>query len=213
MATGNVVEELKDGVLSSLVNTTRTAGQISNEDLAFHRSSNPSITPLLERQSSRLLQLVQGLTRSATSGTEIIAPQLPDTDSVEDDWERLVDVFDNLLEKADACLDEYTGSVRRLSPNQEERIKTATSSAERRRPDRAYRTLNITKPQLLFDTVPKNDERTPFKPLLRSKPHAITPLEESLVLAPSSTGSQQYALQSCITRVQVIKNFQRFSNS
>ena len=102
MATESHFKDLKNGISSALIDTTRTAGQISNEDLAFHRSSNPSVIPLLEQQNTRLLQLAQKLTRIATSGTELSAPQISDGDSVEDNWKVIVDVFDNLLEKADA---------------------------------------------------------------------------------------------------------------
>ena len=193
MAIGNLEDEWKDDIFAALVDTTRTAGQIANEDLAFHLSSDPSLAPLLERQNSRLLQLVRGLAKSASSGTEVNAPQLPDVESVEDSWKSLVDVFDSLFEKADACLDEYTGAVRRLSPTQQERIRTVVSPAEKRRSYRTYRPQNIAKPQLLFEKIPKNDELTPFKPSLRSKPHALVPFEESLVLETSPDGSQQYA--------------------
>lgn len=190
---------LRERISSALVATTRTAGQISNEDLAFFRSSNPSIVPLLEQQNIRLLQLARRLTRIAISGIEVPTPHLEDVDSVEDNWRGIVDVFDNLLEKADACLDEYTGAVRRLSQSQEDKIQQAAFPARKQRPDKAYRTQNIAKPQLLFDDVPSYDDLTPFKPLLRSKPHALIPLEESLVLVSSSDGSQQYDLRSCLS--------------
>ena len=201
MATAKLGEEWKDDIFAALVDTTRTAGQISNEDLAFQLSSDPSLAPLLERQNSRLRHLVQSLVKSATSGTEVTAPQLPDTESVDDNWKGLVDVFDSLLEKADACLDEYTGAVRRLSPTQEELIRAAAFPAGRRRPDRIYCPQNIPKPQLLFDNVTKNDELAPFKPLLRSKPHAIVPFEESLVLVNSQDGSQKYGPYNKITKM------------
>lgn len=195
MTTENVFKDRKDGILSALVDTTRTAGQISNEDLAFHRSSNPSVISLLEQQNIRLLQLARSLTWTAASGTEVSAPQFFDVDSLEDNWKGIVDVFDNLLEKADVCLDEYTGVIRRLSPTQEEKIKKAAPLAGKQRPGQAYRTQNIAKPQLLFAKVPTNDDSTPFKPLLRSKPHAVTPLEESLTLVRSEDGSTQYVLK------------------
>jgi len=197
MATDGEFKALKEGVSSALVDTTRTAGQISNEDLEFLRSSNPSIIPLLEQQDIRLLQLTRRLIRTAISGAEVSTPQIEDVDSIEDNWKGIVDVFDNLLEKADASLDEYTGAVQRLSPKQEDLTKRAATPARKQKPDKAYRTQNIAKPQLLFENVPTNDELTPFKPLLRSKPHAVMPLEESLVLAPSSDGSQQYAPKFC----------------
>lgn len=195
MSLDTTFKNLKDSISLALVDTIRTAGQISNEDLAFHRSSNPSITPLLEQQDSRLLGLARTLTRSAVSGTEVTAPHIVDADSVEDNWKVIVDVVDNLLEKADACLDEYTGVIRKLSPAQEEQTKKAAPASGKQRPGKAYRTQNIAKPQLLFDTVPTNDETTPFKPLLRTKPNAIVSLDESIKLVAAEDGFKQYDLQ------------------
>lgn len=195
MSSDTTFKTLKDSISLALIDTTRTAGQISNEDLAFHRSSNPSIIPLLEQQSSRLLDLAQLLTRSAASGTGVTAPHIVSADSVEDDWKSIVDVVDNLLEKADACLDEYTGVIRKLSPAQEEQTKKATPAFGKQRPGKAYRTQNIAKPQLLFDKVPTNGETTSFKPLLRTKPNAIVSLDESMKLVAAEDGFKQYDLQ------------------
>ena len=41
----------------------------------------------------------------------------------------------------------------------------------------ALKSQDLEKPQLSFENVPTNRETGPFKPLLQSKPHAITPLE------------------------------------
>ncbi|MCJ1461196.1 exosome nuclease subunit [Mycoblastus sanguinarius] len=196
MAANGFFSDIKEGVSSALVDTTRTAGQISNEDLGFYRSSNSPIISLLEQQNERLLQLARSLTKIATSGTEVTAPKISDADSIEDNWKGIVDVFDNLLEKADACLDEYTGVIKRLSPAQEEQIKKAAQPIGKQRPAKAYQTQNIAKPQLLFPKAPRNDETSPFKPLLRSKPHAIVPLKESLQLTAADDGSKQYGSQS-----------------
>lgn len=196
MASGATFKDLKHSISLALIDTTRTAGQISNEDLAFHRSSDPAFVPQLEYQSSRLLGLVRNLTRSATSGTEVSAPYIVNADSVEDNWKEIVDVVDNLLEKADACLDEYTGVIRKLSPAQEEQIKKFTPASGKQRPGKAYRTQDIAKPQLLFNNVPINDETTSFKPLLRTKPNAIVALDESLELVAAEDGFEQYDLLS-----------------
>lgn len=195
MATNGAFNELKNSISSALVDTTRTAGQIANEDLAFHRSSNPSIIPLLERQSIRLLQLARSLTRTATSGNELSAPRIFDPDAVEENWKGIVDILDNLLEKADACLDEYTGVIRKLSPEQEDKSRKAVDPAGKQRPGKAYRNQDIAKPQLLFEQVPTNNESSPFRPLLRSKPHAIIPLEECLEAVPGEDDSTRYALR------------------
>ncbi|KAL8690398.1 MAG: hypothetical protein Q9224_004414, partial [Gallowayella concinna] len=57
---------------------------------------------------------------------------------------------------------------------------------------REYRFQNISKPQQFFRNVPKNDDTTPFKPLLQSKPNAVVSLEESLVLSHAQDGSTHY---------------------
>lgn len=186
-------KDIKNAVTSALVETTKTAGHISTEDLAFHRSSNPSIVPLLDKQNARLLKAARSLTKVATLGTEFAAPQVKDVDSLDDGWRSMVDVFDNLLEKADASLDEFTGSIRRLSPSQEEQMKRALPAHGKQQSSKGYRNRNIPKPQLLFASIPTNDEKPPFRPLLRSKPHATVPLESSLVLEGSGDhDSEQY---------------------
>ena len=193
MTSGDKLSEFKESISFALVSTTRTAGQIANEDLSFHRSSNPSIVPLLEQQSSRLLQLARKLTWTASKDSDIVAPALTDGDSMEDDWKGTVDILDCLLEKADACLDEYTGVIKRLSPDQEGKSKSAVAPSVKQKPDKIYRTKTIAKPQLLFEHVPSNDNITPFKPFLHMKPHAIKPLEACLTQRISEDGLTWYA--------------------
>ena len=195
MASDDTFMDLKRCISLALIDTTRTAAQISNEDLAFQRSSNPSIVPLLERQSSRLLGLAQRLIRSSALGSEINGPHIVNADSVEDKWSEIVDVVDNLLEKADACLDELSGVVRKSTIAQEAQNKRAAFTLGKQKPGKAHRTQNITKPQLLFNEVPMNDETTPFKPLLRTKPNAIVGLDESLELITGADGTKQYVSQ------------------
>lgn len=204
MASDATFKDLKNSISLALINTTRTASQISNEDLPFHRSSKPSIVPLLEQRNSRLLGLARSLISSAASGTAVTDPYVVNADSVEDNWKEIVDVVDNLLEKADACLDEYTGVIRKLSPTQEEQIKKAAPAPGKQKPGKAYRTQNIAKPQLLFEKVPTNDETTPFRPLLRMKPNAIVPLDESLKLVAAEDGFTQYDLQFYLSSKHIV---------
>ena len=191
MVSNSSFKELKDCISTALVDTTRAAGQISNEDLAFYRSSDPSTVPLLELQSSRLLRLARDLTRIASSGTEVAAPRLSNVESIDDDWEGIVDVFDNLLEKADASLDEYSGVIKRLSPSQEERIKHAASAYAKQKVYQSPRAQDIPKPQQLFASPPVNSDGSLFKPLLKSKPHALISLEECLQPVEIENGLKQ----------------------
>ncbi|KAH8423926.1 exosome nuclease subunit RRP6 [Aspergillus melleus] len=169
---------------SSLVQMTRTVGQLSAEDLTFHRSSSSELTESLDEQSDRILSLTSSILKAATAGTDLAAPSLQDEDSIEDNWRGVVDVIDALLEKADACLDEFTGVIKRLSPSQQEQSAAAAAKASKKPPTKFpsvydYGPSKIPKPQLEFKRAVDNTDVSPFKPLLHTKFHATVPLEES----------------------------------
>jgi exosome complex exonuclease RRP6 len=113
---------LQDQIQAALLSATRTAGQISAEDLSFQRSLNPSLGTALDEQSARLLALSSSLLRSAASISELEAPVLQDVEDVDSSWRGVVDVVDSLLEKADTCLDEYTGVIKRKTPPTTEQV-------------------------------------------------------------------------------------------
>ena len=184
---------LHDNATVALINTTRTTGQIAKEDLSFLKISNPKLAKTLDKQNARLLSLARGLTRSASEGTDVRPPTLSHTESVDDEWRRVVDVVDSLLEKADVCLDEYTGVIKKQATPEQ---NGAGISGRSERPTKSSQPRNIPKPQLLFRNVPKNNETTLFRPLLRSKPHAIKSLEDSLGSTDSDNLSKEYATLS-----------------
>ncbi|KAL8833447.1 MAG: hypothetical protein Q9170_004256 [Blastenia crenularia] len=190
MASERSFQELRHEVPAALVRMTRTASQILNEDLTFQRSINPEVDRLIEEQSRRLLSLVRDLNKTAAVSTDTPPPPLKNVDSVEDGWRGIVDVIDNLLEKADACLDEFTGVVKKLTP--ENLREAAAADAKKPLAKHEYRYQNLPKPQRLFKKVPTNDESTPFKPLLQLKPNAIVSLKDSLVTVPTQDGATQY---------------------
>ncbi|KAK2808339.1 hypothetical protein FQN50_004724 [Emmonsiellopsis sp. PD_5] len=172
----------QEQVQAALIKATRTTGQISSEDLSFHRSLDVDISDSLDEQSTRLLSLTNSILKVATSGSDLEVRELQDEDGVEENWRAVVDVIDELLEKADACLDEFTGIIKKLSPSQEERGLTLGKKAPNSQFPSVYDfgPSKISKPQLLFTSPPDNNDPAPFKPLLRSKPHAIKPLSTSL---------------------------------
>ncbi|KAJ5924440.1 hypothetical protein N7466_008627 [Penicillium verhagenii] len=168
----------QDKLKIALVNVTRTVGQLASEDLNFHRSSSGEFTELVDEQSERLLALTSAVLKAATTGTDLQTPALEDEESIEDNWRGVVDVIDSLLEKADACLDEFTGVIKKLSPAQEEQAPLKKTSKFPTIYD--YGPSKIPKPQLLFDHKIDNSDLGPFRPLLKTKPHAIVPLSKSL---------------------------------
>ena len=192
MSLNGSFKELHEDVTAALLNTTRTAAQLSNEDLIFLRTSTPKLARALDKQNARLLRLAQSLARSASDGTAIRPPELSSADSVDEEWRRVVDVVDNLFEKADICLDEYTGVINQhASSNKvpEAPNRNAVPSG------RSDQNQQMAKPQLFFRNVPRNSERAAFKPLLSSKPHARKSLEESIGSGHvSGDAPQQYGL-------------------
>ena len=107
-------KSLQEKIQGALVGTTKSANRIANEDLSFQRTANPSVGDRLDDQTERLLSLASGLLQSAGKATDQSAPSsFDDAEDVDIQWRGIVDVIDSLLEKADTCLDEYTGLVKR----------------------------------------------------------------------------------------------------
>lgn len=172
---------LQEKLSAALVQSTRTTSQLLAEDIDFQRSINPSVSNSLDAQSGRLLGLTNSILRFATSGSDLSVPALEDEDSLDDNWKAVVDVIDELLEKADACLDEFTGIIKRLSPSQEERGQDLGKRASRAQFPSVYdfSSSRIPKPQLQFKNRIGNHDSSSFRPILRHKPHALVPLSTS----------------------------------
>lgn len=185
-------KSLQEKIQASLVSTTKAVQRIASEDLAFQRTVNPNTGDRLEEQSTRLLSLSSDLLKSAAVGTgQKSAGELEDVEDVDIQWRGIVDVIDGLLEKADICLDEYTGLVKRKSDfpeNGPQQKKTKTND----RLDFNFRRANIIKPQTAFEQQVDNFAAGPWKPLLTRKPHATVPLEDSLGVAVDENNQQQY---------------------
>ncbi|KAI0179669.1 ribonuclease H-like domain-containing protein [Hypoxylon sp. FL1284] len=184
-------KSIQEKVQTALVASTRLTNQIAAEDLSFQRTSNPDVAEQLDDTSSRLLSLATSLLTSATKNTNLKAPELQDGDDVDVHWTRIIDVVDTLLEKADTCLDEYTGMIKRkIAPAEQagpppKKSKSATL-------DPFMRNANIIKPQNAFEVKPDNQDTSPWKPILTKKPHAQVPLEKSLVTFKDENQTTQY---------------------
>ena len=167
----------QEAVKAALITSTRTAGQIASEDLSFHRSSSSAFSTSLDAQNIRLLQLTNRLLKAASSDahSDVKAPQLDDIDSIEDNWRSVVDVVDDLLEKADRSIDEVTGVIKRASPKRD--VGEGKSRGASLTKSRYFSSLTK-KPQQYFESEVDNFETGPWRPLLKSKPHATVPLEE-----------------------------------
>ncbi|PGH21563.1 hypothetical protein AJ80_03123 [Polytolypa hystricis UAMH7299] len=176
----------QERVFAALLRSTRTASQISSEDLSFQRSLNPTLYKTLDLQSVRLLELANSILKISTSSTDLETPDLQNEETIDEKWRAVVDVVDQLLEKADASLDEFTGVIKKLSPSQQERGASLSKTTNSAQFPSVYNfgPSKIPKPQLQFKRAPDNANTASFKPLLQSKPHAVVPLTSS----PASNG-------------------------
>ncbi|KAI1744870.1 ribonuclease H-like domain-containing protein [Xylaria scruposa] len=184
-------KSLQETVQNALVSTTRLANQVAAEDLGFQRTSNPAVAEELDDIASHLLNLTSSLLQSATRGTDVAGPSLEDADDVDVHWSRIVDVLDNLLEKADTCLDEYTGAIKRKTAPMDQPA-AAPAKKSRYALDQSMRRANVLKPQNAFEVKPNNHDTSPWKPILTQKPHATLPLDKSLVTFTDESQSTQY---------------------
>jgi exosome complex exonuclease RRP6 len=194
MAFSQDFKSFQESIQNALVTTTRLANQIAAEDLSFQRTSNPAVAEELDDVSSRLLTLTSSLLQSAAKGTDVAGPSLEDADDVDVHWSRIVDILDNLLEKADTCLDEYTGAIKRKSAPTDQAPAPAKKS--RYALDQNIRRANVLKPQNTFEIKPNNHDASPWKPQLTKKPHATLPLDKSLEIFNDETQATQYAYYS-----------------
>lgn len=185
-------KSVQENIQTALVATTRLTNQIAAEDLNFQRTSNPDVAEQLDDTSTRILSLATSLLTSASKNTNLKAPELEDGDDVDVHWTRIVDVVDTLLEKADTCLDEYTGMIKRKAAPTEQPGPPAKKPKSTTL-DPFMRNANIIKPQNAFDVKPNNLDTSPWKPILTKKPHALVPLEKSLVTFKDDNQTTQYA--------------------
>jgi exosome complex exonuclease RRP6 len=165
-------------VTKNLAAVPKTCGHLASQDLSFHRSSSDKVSKSLDQQTAHLLRLTNKLLKFAAKDTNVPAPSLKDIDSIDDDWSKTVDLVDDVLEKADASLDEFTGVIKRMSPA----AQNTPPPTKAQMPPKPYaRFPKVTeKPQTLFNRQVNNFDTQPFKPLLIHKPHAVKSLEESI---------------------------------
>lgn len=185
-----------------LVSLTRNASSLPGpSDLAFHRSIDRGLAAEIDAQSQQVQKHIQQLTRWAKPKGKAKAA----TDDDEDDdesptalYNRISDVIDGLLERADTCMDEYSGKAapRNLdddggagrgassSSSSSNTRLTAPSTATTSRPilkngklPNEITNAQIDPPQRSFTVKPDNSPDEQWdRPLAMGKPNALVPL-------------------------------------
>ncbi|KAF3199871.1 exosome nuclease subunit [Orbilia oligospora] len=174
----------KDASLG-LVKLVKTVKTLSSGDIAFNKSLDAEFSTVLDNTNSKVLGLINSLVRNATDGSDVKFENFEDSDSVETRWSVISEVVDFLLEKADMCMDEYTGTVKRgimQTTTAQSNYKSARTEKRTAEGRKAFnKSLHMVKPQLQFKKPLSPLDSGPHKPRLEKKPHAIKPLQDSLV--------------------------------
>lgn len=187
----------QERIASSLVSVVRTATQVSSQDLSFHRAANEQFSQLLDAQNSHLLKLTNKILKAAVKDTTKRTPTLQDLDGVDENWTKVTEVVDDLLEKADTSLDEFTGVLKRINPSDSDAVQPPAKKVRQGTGIDQWAHASMQKPQLHFNRKVDNYDTTTWKPLLKTKPHALISLEESV---GNGDGGQVYKSRNLICR-------------
>ncbi|EPS43447.1 hypothetical protein H072_2568 [Dactylellina haptotyla CBS 200.50] len=175
------------GASAGLVQLVKTARTLSSGDIPFNKSLDSDFATALDSANGKILGLINTLVRNATDGSDIRFDNFEDADSVETRWSVVSEVVDFLLEKADLCMDEYTGTVKRgVMQTTAAGTNYKSARTDKRTPEgrKAFnKSLHMAKPQLQFKKPLSPLDFSPYKPRLEKKPHAVKSLEDSLVPA------------------------------
>ncbi|KAF8495725.1 ribonuclease H-like domain-containing protein [Russula emetica] len=181
---------------SALKATKHAAGLPA--DLAFHRSVDSDLAKDLETCSKRVVSMTNALLDLAStignskSAKEKGKGRLQDEDDFVDRFGALiVEPMDQLLERADIALDQFSGRTKApaIAINPLEPKKKATSS--RRQAPVIQHVSRLPKPQLKFKRKSDHTNGAPWFPTLRHKFNAQVPLGYNLQSASDGDGSER----------------------
>ncbi|KAJ3015732.1 exosome nuclease subunit [Thoreauomyces humboldtii] len=154
-------------------------------ELGYLRASADGFEERLSAASDNLLSLCNRLLVHAAPGsatrTDNRFRAFQDAEDVTNGFSAVVDTVDNLLEKADVCLDQVTGRGKRTAPNAAPQgaavlVQVSTKRTEGRR---VFTATNIARPQLSFEDKVDNSNQH-FVSKLTYKPNARQPLDYGL---------------------------------
>ncbi|CAG8571093.1 7725_t:CDS:2 [Ambispora gerdemannii] len=161
-----------------LLHVSENSLRIDASEINFLRSVDRSAAKTLDTTGNKILSLINRLVANSgllpatvTTG----GPLLGNAEDIENKFSDIVEVIDSALEKADVCLDEYTGRAKEIAVP----ITASTPVVAQLSTNADTRILyakNILRPQLRFlDTI--DNSRAPFVPKIKEKPNATMPLQ------------------------------------
>ncbi|GJE91818.1 Exosome complex exonuclease rrp6 [Phanerochaete sordida] len=156
------------------------------QDLGFYRSLDRGIAKEVDACSSRVLSLTNRLldlvsTGDSSSSRSKGKARLEHDDLTDNFRSSVVDAMDQLLERADICMDEFLGLVKQpaiaMNPKPAKaKTQKHTMTASGRLDPALQHASHLPKPQLKFKRKADNTNDAPWQPSLRHKYNAQVPL-------------------------------------
>lgn len=177
-------ETYQNSLFSALAQVTKSSQFLVPSELGFYKASAEGFGQRLSNASDQLLGLCNRLLLHAAAGSALQADRVSpfeDADDVTDRFAAVVDTVDNLLEKADVCLDQVTGRIKMNAPGN---IPGQSAPVIMQVPTKnTYRHVvhaqNIVRPQLKFEDKVDNSNAH-FVRKIAYKPNALRPLDYGL---------------------------------
>ena len=201
-------------LMASLISSTKASNRVGGAPSSLEFISSSIFKEQSRRISTKIVRLMLALgrhIRGAKADTEVAAVDaLPDDLTNTVLYEHIVDMIDYLLDGADSLLSEEgthssSSSTTTSSINASAGLQAAklVLAVDKRRL-LLSNILDISKPQLKFKIQMDNSRDQPFKPILRTKPHAVAPLNFSRLLR--SRTAEQSAEANPAVEVQLNKH-------
>lgn len=143
----------------------RASSGLAAKDINFYKNIDSNINEKSEEYSKDLLGLINQVVSASGSDASI------EKETVKDTWPVLGNLIDNFLERSDIAFDQ----IKNKTSNKDQDTNQLTYLDDSNSINNGANNNKIEKPQLKFKTKVDNSESHPFKPLLTSKPNAITP--------------------------------------
>eukprot|EP00833_Pecoramyces_ruminatium_P008805 jgi/Orpsp1_1/1182837/evm.model.c7180000082853.1 len=169
-----VIDEITNKLFKAVVSTTKATQFLIPTEYSFYKSSDRNFSKSIKKTNKNLLDICNKCI-NYVNNTQ--GQAFTDINDFTDNYNDIVEVMDNLLEKADVCIDEITG--KRKTYNTAGIIKTNPLVAQMNiEGDNDYKLLhaqNILRPQLKFeDKIDNSNNPAPLK--IKVKPNAKVPL-------------------------------------
>lgn len=191
----SLTDSLLEEYAPILKNLIRYSSAVNAKDISFYKSIDPAIKEKANDISSEITDTMNDMLMSAlTVSTDDTADFKFKVNSETENNQVLSNVLDTLLEKVEINLDNHY----KAKKNKHHQLLNSNQRSSNTADD-GYTYLdqnedvsssstvprggaNMEKPQTKFLDPVNNFETTPFKPLIKFKPNALKPLQESLQL-------------------------------